>query len=162
MKYTLLLILNLLLSCNARQGDSSNILKNNVSDNKEIKVDSDTLKKVEINSFNPPFYLRIIGVYTGSTSYDEKTACDKVFRIIFYNNEEHVTIIIETIGVSGEGGLLALLKQEKLSEEKLDLPNYSMNKVEFIGWMNSKEAKLKINDNCFIVDLEKLTYKTCN
>jgi hypothetical protein len=162
MKYTLLLILNLLLSCNARQGASINTLKNNVSDNKETKVASDTLKKAENNSFNPPFYLRIIGVYTGNTWYDNNIDQDKVFRIVKYINETHITIIIETIEIGSEGGSLTLLKQEKLTEEKLGMPSYTINNVDLIDWINSKEAKLKINDKCFIVDLEKLTYKPCN
>lgn len=140
-------------TCNAKQSNLK--IKTTV-------VPNDTVKNIKSNgNLNPNFYLKIFRIYTGATLLDESSHVDKVFRIVLYNEEEHITIIVETILIEGEGGPSKLLKQEKLTEEKLKMKEFSMTSVEFIEWVNEKEAKLKINNNCFIVNLENLSFKQC-
>jgi hypothetical protein len=144
------------LICNAQQS--------NLNSNNKIAI-NDTVKSNKINVVDkklyPDFYLKIFKVYCGATWFDKNSGVDKMLRIVLYNDEEHISIIVETIIIKGEGGPLILLKQEKLSEEKLKMNEYSISSVEFIEWVNAKEVKLKINHNCFIVNLENLAFKKC-
>lgn len=140
------------LSCNSRNAD--NYIPH-INTNETV-IERNTKKNVKSKEFNPSFYLRITGIFTGSTWYDESQECDKVFRVVLYNDEEHITIVIETIAISDESASLTLLKQEKLLEKNLDMPDYSINKVEFVNWLNAKEIKLKINDKSMIIDLKNL------
>jgi len=123
----------------------------------------DSVKVVSVNKeLNPSFYLKIFGIYPSPTWYDESTKSDKIFRIIFYNNEEHISIVIETISIGEEGGSLSLEKQTNLTEEMLNLPKYSINKVEFKKWINCKEAMVSINNNNRILNMDSLSVSKSN
>ena len=155
MKNIIILLVVFFLSGNDRTDNNNKQVAKNQN---ELAVEESKSVKGNDN-FNPPFYLRITAIFTGSTLYDESLGCDKVFRLVLYNNEEHVTIVVETIGIGDEGGALRLLKQDKLLEKNLNMPDYSINKVEFVNWLNAKEIELKINDKHIVVDLENLTYR---
>lgn len=143
----------LLVRCNANRTDKS--LVNNDSPNDTIKV---IPKKTE---FNPSFYLRIYEVQLGTAWYDDTAGIDKIFRLVLYNNEEHISIVVETIGIGEEGGGLTLLKQTRITEKVLNIPDYSLNKVDFKEWINNKEIKMNINDSCRIINLEDLAVRQC-
>ncbi|MCE5320972.1 MAG: hypothetical protein PHV09_04985 [Bacteroidales bacterium] len=117
----------------------------------------DSVKIISVNKeLNPSFYLKIFGIYPSPTWYDGSTKSDKIFRLILYNNEEHISIVIETISIGEEGGSLSLVKQTNLTEEMLNLPKYSINKVEFKKWINCKKAMVSINNDSRILNMDSL------
>jgi hypothetical protein len=144
----------LLVKCNANRTDKS--LVNNDLPN------GDTVKVIpKIAEFNPSFYLKIYEVHLGTTWYDDTAGMDKIFRVLLYNNEEHISVVVETIGIGEEGAGLTLLKQTRITERVLNMPDYTMNKVDFKEWINNKEVKMNINDSCRIINLESLSVRQC-
>lgn len=99
-------------------------------------------------------YLKFSRVFSGSVFEDDETGKNVFYRIAEIEEEEHLLVYIEKISIGEEGGNYQLVDRYRLKENELGLPDFSLNSLDSLAFIDTVTVSGYFNDIKYRVNLD--------